>query len=107
MVDKTVLDKAITGAESIIDVPFNTYANSIGFQFVYEGLDADITLMPQVSLNNGLNYDDFEAAKITLDSSGTSESITITDLKANTTIRWKALASDATTGTITSVYVSK
>lgn len=107
MVEQTVLDKVITGAESIIDVPFNTYANSIGFQFVYDSLDADITLMPQVSLNNGANYDDFEAGQITLDSASTSESITITDLKANTTIRWKVLTSDATTGKLTSVYVSK
>lgn len=107
MADQTVLNKAITGTESIIDVPFNTFGDSISFQFIYNGLDADVVLMPQISLNNGANYDDFEAGQITLDSGSTSEGITINDLRNNMTIRWKVLASDATTGTITSVYVSK
>lgn len=107
MAERTVLNKAINGSESIIDVPFNTYNDSISFQFVYSGLDANVILMPQISLNNGLNYDDFEIGQIVLKSGQTSEGITINDLRNSMMIRWKVLESDATEGTIESVYVNK
>ena len=103
----TVLNHAITGAASTIEVPFNTYNTSIGFQFIYSGLNADVTLMPQISLNGGANYDDFEVGQIVLQAGSTSEGITIEDLRNNYTIRWRVLASSATAGTITSVVVSK
>jgi hypothetical protein len=107
MVEQTILNKAITGVESIIDVPFNTYGNSIGFQFTYSNLNGDTNLMPQISLNNGVSYDDFVAGQITLKVGNTSEAITITDVRSNYAFRWKVLASSASEGTIESVYVNK
>lgn len=107
MAEQTILKHSITGAAATIETPFKLYGNSIGFQFIYNGINNDVTLMPMVSINDGSNYDDFEAGQIVLKSGGTSEGITIDDLRNNYSIKWRVLAGSATTGTITSVFVSK
>lgn len=107
MTEQYTLNAAITGTAKTIDVQFNTASDAISFQFIYNGLNANTVLMPQISLNNGANYDDLEIGQITLASGSGSEGITINDLRSNMAIRWRILASDATAGTITSVYVGK
>ena len=99
----------VTGGDALspyIQIPNG--ATKLTIQFVYSGLDADITLTMLQSLD-GLNFDtcvneDDAAITIVLDKDFTSMTLNVADL-LTTWIQFSMDIGDATTGTLDKLYV--